>query len=255
MGLKDILMSDNPVAVLRAMDKNGTLGQLEPSLAALRMEMRAGFHHKDNLTHSMQVLQNAIDMEPGGADLVLRTAALFHDIGKPATRKFVGKSTVTFQNHETVGAHMVRKILKAHGYSRAEINEIAKIVAFHMRSHGFGDVQWTPSAVRRLITEVGSQETMDRLIIIFYSDITTKFDSKKSALHKSIDALIEAMDEVKALDARRSLRPALNGNEVMELFNLTPGRELGKIMKYLNTDEGVALSRDEAIEVIKTRFM
>lgn len=255
MDLKDVLMSKNPVMILRSMDKNGTLGELDPSLPALRMEMRAGFHHKDNLSHSIQVLQNAINLEPAGADLILRTAALFHDIGKPATRKFVGKSTVTFQNHETVGAHMVRKILKNHGYSRAEINEIAKLIAYHMRSHGFGDVQWTPSAVRRLITEVGSQETMDRLIIIFYSDITTKFDSKKSALHQNIDSLIEAMEQVKLLDARQSLRPALNGNEVMELFNLTPGRELGHIMKYLNTDEGIALTRDEAIEKIKTQFI
>lgn len=253
--LRSVLSGKDPVAVLSMMDKNNTLGQLEPTLAELRMTIPNGYHHKDNLTHSLKVLQNAIDRETNGVDLILRTAALFHDIGKPATRKFGKKGLVTFDGHEHVGAHMVRKILRKHGYTKTEITEIAMIVAYHMRSHGFTTEKWTDSGVRRLIAEVGSKEAMERLIIIFYADITTKFDSKKSTLHASIEALVEAMEKVEKADARKALRPAVDGNEIMEIFGLTPGRELGTIMKFLNSDEGIILSKEEAIATVKNKFL
>lgn len=253
MSLRDILLSDDPVAVLRNLDATHKLRELEPTLADLRMDIPKGYHHKDNLTHSLKVLENAIQRETT-VDLVLRTAALFHDVGKPATRKFHDKGLVTFDGHETVGARMVKKILVKHGYSKSEIAEISKLVAFHMRSHGFTEQKWTDSAVRRLITEVGDNAVMARLLVVFYADVTTRFPEKRKNLHRAVDALKEKMDEVASLDARKALRPSLSGHDIMELFSLTPGRELGAIMKFLNSDEGIVLSREDAIQAVKDKF-
>lgn len=251
--LREILTSTDPVKTLRHLRDSGTLRNLEPTLAELLMPIPAGYHHKDNLEHSFVVLQNAIDRETAGPDLILRTAALFHDIGKPATRKFGARGTVTFTNHDVVGSKMVRSILPKHGYSKKEIKEIAQLVFMHMRSHTF-KTGWSESAVRRMITDAGSMQQLDRLVVIFYSDATTKSDAKKSGIHKNITSLNDEMARVKKKDARSALRPALNGNEVSELLNLPPGVELGKAMKFLNRDEHIRLSREEAIALLKAEF-
>lgn len=253
--LKEILTSNDPVSTLRGMIANDTLAELEPSLAHLKMPIPKGFHHKDNLEHSLRVLQNAIDRETNGVDLVLRAAALFHDIGKPATRKFGTRKSVTFDGHEAVGAGIVRKVLPKHGFSKNEIKEISHLVRLHMRSHGFDSADWTVSAVRRLITDAGDKKTLERLIVIFYADTTTKHEDKMRKLHSSVDKLKNEIAKVEKIDARKAMRPALNGFEVMEMFNLSEGRELGQIMRFLNSDEGVKLSKDEAIELIKQKFI
>ena len=248
--LKNVLLANDPVAVLTQMDAAGTLVCLEPTLAELRMEYLPGAHHKDNLDHSIKVLQQAIDRETA-PDLILRTAAIFHDVGKPATRKLDKRNTVTFDGHETVGARMIPKILKKHGYSKSEIAQVAELVALHMRSHGFEDNgSWTDSGVRRLINDLSNEQQMDRLITIFYADVTTKHEHKRNRIHAQVDNLVAAIKDVKEKDARKSLRPSIDGHEVMKMFNLAPGRELGQIMKFLNTDEGIALSREEAIAKI-----
>lgn len=254
MSLRSILLSPDPVTVLRELDATGKLGEVEPTLAELRMSIPAGYHHKDNLTHSIQVLQNAIDQETGEADIVLRTVALFHDVGKPATRKFHGKGVVTFDGHEVVGARMVKRILVKHGYSKEEIRVISKLVALHMRSHGFTEQKWTDSGVRRLLTDVGDVAHLGNLMILFYADITTGNARKKVKLHESVDALKIKMAEIQATDARKALRPALTGHDVMAMFNLSPGKELGLIMKFLNSDEGIRLTAEEAEETIKAKF-
>lgn len=252
--MKQLLTSDSPVEVLRKMDSDGTLVDLEPALAELRMPMKKGVHHKDNLTHSIKVLENAIEREVDGPDLILRTAALFHDIGKPATRKFNGRKSVTFDGHEYVGSKMVKRILSKHDYRKNEISAISKIVSLHMRSHGFGEGDWTDSGVRRLMNDAGNDEILKRLIIVFYADATTANKAKLERHHKGIEKLKSEIARVKMEDARKALRPALNGNEVMELMNLTPGRELGVIMKFLNSDDGIHMSRDEAISYIRENF-
>lgn len=251
MKLRDILLTTDPASILHKMDKENTLVNLEPSLAALRLSIPKGYHHKDNLTHSINVLKNAVSLEKSSPDLILRTAALFHDIGKPATRVFHKNSEVTFNNHEAVGAKMVKTILVKHGYSKDEILSISKLIRLHMRSYGFSASTWTDSAVRRLIVDTGDVTALQRLIIIFYSDVTTSIPAKKIKLHSNLDALVDKVNKVAREDERKSLRPAINGNQIMERTGLTPGPQLGQIMKYLNSDEGLKLSETEAWQKVE----
>lgn len=247
--IKEILESKDPVGYLRELHSRGELSKLEPTLQLLEMKIPVGApRHKNNLTHSIQVLENAINME-SSPDLVLRTAALFHDIGKPATRRF-GGGKVTFQNHEVVGAKMVWKILPKHGYTKQEIRLISDLVRHHMRSHNFS-ADWTDSAVRRIIKEVGSAEQLSRLIIIFKSDLTTGNTSKFNRISANLKGLEKHLSAVQAKDERAKLRPALNGHEVAEILGIPLGPELKKYMKFLNSDEGINLTREQAINAIK----
>lgn len=253
LSLKELLLSSDPVSELRSLIATGVLGDLEPTLAELKMPIPAGYHHKDNLEHSLRVLQNAIDREVNGPDLILRTAALFHDIGKPATRAFGARGSVTFTNHDVVGAKIVKRVLPRHGYSKKDIESIARLVHMHMRSHTF-KTGWSESAVRRLITDVGNVEQLDRLIAIFYSDATTKIDKKMASIHANVALLADELLRVRKKDARAALRPALNGNEVAEFLGLKPGPELGAVMKFLNRDENIGLSREDALLLVKENF-
>lgn len=250
--LKEILSGKNPGAVLRALYAAGKLGAIDPSLPALRMEIPKGYNHKDNLEHSFRVLENAISREPKGTDIILRTAALFHDIGKPATRKFGPRGVVTFENHEVVGAKMVRSILRNHDYSKDEIKVISRLVFLHMRSHNFDSAGWTDSAVRRFMTDAG--ELFDRLVILFYADVTSGVPATRARVHESIDTLVAEANRVRSEDARKALRPAVDGHAVMNRYGLAPGRELGQVMKFLNSDEGIALSEDEVFVIIEDKF-
>lgn len=247
--LKSLLLADDPVAELRDLHASGNLETFEKSLADLKMEIPKGYHHKDNLEHSLRVLQNAIDREEDGKDLILRSAALFHDIGKPATRKFHEKGKVTFTFHDRVGAKMARKIFKKHGYTKQDTEDISRLIAMHMQSHSFS-AGWNESAVRRLSTSAGSDLQLDRLIKVFYSDTTTTNLRKMNGILKGIDALAAELERVKAKDARAALRPALNGLEVGELLGLKPGPELGRFMKFLNTDEMIRMDREAAVAAL-----
>lgn len=256
MMLREILMMDDPVSFLREVDADGRLGRVAPLVNALKMTPLAGVRHKDNLDHSLKVLGNAIAREMDGPDLVLRAAALLHDIGKPATRKKGGNKTVTFDGHEVVGARIVRDRLYREGFNREETEQVAQLVREHMRSHAFReDGDWTDSAVRRLLHDVNDADQMQRLVVIFYSDVTTRYDHKREAIHRQVDNLLEVMAKVRADDARAALRPAINGNEVMDYFGLTPGPELGRIMKFLNSDEGVHLNREDALVAVVQKFI
>jgi poly(A) polymerase len=251
--LMNLLLSADPVGQLQSLHARGKLRDLEPTLADLAMDIPAGYHHKDNLVHSFQVLQNAIERETDGPDLTLRAAALFHDIGKPATRAFGTRGLVTFVNHDLVGSRIVVKVLRKHGFSKAMVKDVSILVDMHMRSHTFKE-GWGESAVRRLTVDAGGEVQLQRLIIIFYADTTTAMPEKKARIHRSVDALAAEVARVAAKDKRAALRPALNGLEVAELLGLTPGRELGVVMKFLNSDDIIKLSREDATAKVLEKF-
>lgn len=247
--LRELLRKPDAGDLLRKLHRSGALRELIPELSAMDIRSRL---HKDMFEHSIRVFENSVAMTDGKADDTLRIAALFHDIGKPATRKIEG-STASFRNHEAVGAKIARKVLPGYGYTNSEVAEIQTLIALHMRGHSFEN-GWTDSAVRRLVTDVGSSEQLERLIVLFAADATTNKKAKLDRFRANAEKLrVEAL-RVIAADKRKALRPALDGNEVMELLNLKPGRELGVVMKFLNSDAGVHLTRAEAERAVLEKF-
>lgn len=247
--LKALLMLDRPDQLLMSLSLE-EIRAIEPSLADLKMPIPKGFHHKDNLEHSIRVLGSAIDQEDKGPDLILRTAALFHDIGKPATRDF-SEGKPTFWSHEIVGAKMLAGILKKHSYSKDEIKQVRLLVSLHMRAYGFTEVKWTDSAVRRLVKDAGGMDNFKKLLILFRSDLTTTNKERKRKVLEGIKRLEDFSEQVHEKDLKASRRPALDGHEVMAKFDLEPGKELGKLMRFLYTEEGLVLTREEALERLK----
>lgn len=247
--LRNVLRTEKAGSILRDLQTRGLLKRMLPELSAMDIKSRA---HKDMFDHSIRVFENSLEITNGEADDVLRAAALLHDIGKPQTRKLV-KGGATFVNHDLVGAKIARKMLSAHGYTEDEIRFISTLIKLHMRGHTFAE-GWTDSAVRRLITDAGSRTQVDRLTVLFAADATTSNRAKRERYRRNALALRDEALRVMAEDERRAMRPALDGNEVMELTGLKPGRELGAIMKFLNSDTGIALSREDAIVEIKSRF-
>lgn len=247
--LKVILNAANPGSAIRELHSLGLLNVGLPELAAMDIKSRA---HKDMFEHSIRVLENAIEITDGQADDVLRVAALLHDIGKVSTRKLV-KGGATFVNHDIVGARMIRKMLPVHGFTPTEVSEVATLVKLHMRGHTF-ESGWTDSAVRRLVTDAGSRDQLDRLTVLFAADATTSNRAKRDRFRaNALELRAEALRVMDA-DARKAMRPALDGNAVMALTGLKPGRELGAIMKFLNSDEGIALTEDEAKAEVRSRI-
>ena len=250
----ELARTEDPVRVLEDLSKAGQLGEYFPELEALKLPIPAGYHHKDNWLHSLKVLDNALAREGSKPDYTLRVAALTHDVGKPSTRKFAGKGKVTFWNHETAGAKLMKRALKAETVEASFTEDVSHLISLHMRAYGFGDVEWSASAVRRLMAEAGSELQLSRLVTIFYADLTTANSRKKARVEGAIARLEDAFALVKEKDARSALRPALDGNEVMKLTGLKQGRELGALMRFLNSDEGVTLSREEALTALKKKF-
>lgn len=252
--LKELVLAPNAGGIIREMHKNGILTRRYPALAALDFQNGG---HKDNFDHSIKVLENAkelarVDSVVKNNDYVLFIAALFHDVGKPATYEKIN-GLVTFQAHEYAGATMMNEILRNEGLTKAEVKTIKMLIANHMRSHTFAE-GWSDSAIRRLANEAGTEVEIHRLGIIFASDATTKHEEKKARFRANAFELRDAMLAIAEEDILATRRPAIDGNEVMELTGLAPGRELGMIMKYLNSEEGLSLSKTEAIAHIKENF-
>ena len=217
-----------------------------PELPALRLEVDEHHRHKDVYEHSLQVLAQAIALEPDGPDLVLRLAALLHDIGKPATREFQPGGGVSFHHHELVGARMAKRRLSAMRFDKETVSAVARLVELHLRFHGYGDGQWTDSAVRRYVTDAGP--LLPRLHRLTRSDCTTRNVRKAARLARTYDALearIRALLEAESLAA---VRPELNGDQIGAALGIAPGPLVGRAYKFLlglRLDEGV-LGEDEA---------
>jgi poly(A) polymerase len=217
----------------------------------MRMEIDEHAQHKDVYEHSLTVLKQAIDLEDDGPDLVLRLAALLHDIGKPATRRTEEGGKVSFHHHEVVGAKMVRKRLRALRFSKEITEQVAQLVFLHLRFHGFGRGEWTDSAVRRYVTD--ATDLLPRLHKLVRSDCTTRNRRKAERLARDYDALEERITVLKAQEDLDRVRPDLDGNAIMELLGIPPGPIVGKAWKFLKELrlERGPLSRDEAEEELR----
>ncbi|MGY1770230.1 CCA tRNA nucleotidyltransferase [Blastococcus sp. SYSU D00813] len=239
--LSKTLLQDSPRAALELFVGTGLADVVLPELGALRMEIDEHHQHKDVYTHSLTVLDQAIAREralaaagaPGveSPDLVLRLAALLHDIGKPATRRHEARGRVSFHHHEVVGAKLVRKRLTALRYPKDVVEAVARLTFLHLRFHGYGRGEWTDSAVRRYVTDAG--DLLPRLHTLVRSDCTTRNKRRAAALAATYDSLEQRIAELSAAEDLARVRPDLDGNAIMEILGIGPGREVGEAWRFL----------------------
>jgi poly(A) polymerase len=202
--------------------------------------------HKDVYQHSLTVLKQAVDLETGDPDLVLRWAALLHDIGKPATRRHEDGGGVSFHHHEVVGAKMVRKRMRALKYPKAIVDDVSQLVFLHLRFHGYGEGRWTDSAVRRYVADAGP--LLDRLHKLVRADCTTRNRRRARKLQETYDELEQRIAVLKEAEDLDRVRPDLDGNAIMALLGLPPGPLVGEAWRYLKElrlDAG-PMSHDDA---------
>ncbi|WP_018684266.1 CCA tRNA nucleotidyltransferase [Actinokineospora enzanensis] len=225
---------------------SGLAAHVLPEVPAMRLEIDEHHQHKDVYEHSLVVLDQAIDLEEDGPDLVLRLAALLHDIGKPDTRRHMSGGGVSFHHHEVVGAKLTRKRLRALRYSKEVIEDVSRLVFLHLRFHGYGNGEWTDSAVRRYVTDAG--DLLSRLHKLVRADCTTRNRRKANALQRTYDGLEERIGRLAAEEDLARVRPDLDGNEIMRLLGIPAGPLVGKAwshLKELRLDHG-PLSREDA---------
>jgi poly(A) polymerase len=234
--LSKTLLQDAPRAALELFVATGLADVVLPELSALRMEIDEHHQHKDVYSHSLTVLDQAIELEQadpdaGSPDLVLRLAALLHDIGKPATRRHEAGGRVSFHHHEVVGAKLVRRRLVALKYPKEVIEAVSRLTFLHLRFHGYGSGEWTDSAVRRYVTDAG--DLLPRLHKLVRSDSTTRNRRRAAALAATYDSLEARITEIAATEDLARVRPDLDGNAIMELLGLPPGPEVGRAWRFL----------------------
>ncbi len=239
------LLAPSPRRGIELLVETGLAAVVLPELPAMQLEIDEHHRHKDVYAHSLTVLDQAIDLETGpdgpvpGPDLVLRQAALLHDIGKPATRRNEPGGRVSFHHHEIVGAKLARKRLRALAFDKATISDVSELIALHLRFHGYGDAAWTDSAVRRYVTDAGP--LLERLHRLTRADCTTRNRRKAERLSHAYDDLERRITELSEAESLAALRPALDGRAIMELLGLRPGPEVGEAYRYLmelRLDEG-----------------
>ena len=234
--LSKTLLQESPRAALELFVSTGLADVVLPELPALRMEIDEHHQHKDVYTHSLTVLDQAIalekaDPDSGSPDLVLRLAALLHDIGKPATRRHEPRGRVSFHHHEVVGAKLVRKRLTALRYPKEVVEAVARLTFLHLRFHGYGRGEWTDSAVRRYVTDAG--DLLPRLHKLVRSDSTTRNRKRAAALSATYDSLEERIRVLAEAEDLGRIRPDLDGNRIMELLGIGPGPEVGQAWRFL----------------------
>ncbi|EEI16459.1 tRNA adenylyltransferase [Corynebacterium lipophiloflavum DSM 44291] len=249
--LDKLMLGTLPWEGIDLLVETGIAQHILPEVPALQLETDEHMQHKDVYRHSLTVLRQATELEDSGPDLELRWAALMHDIGKPATRAVKEGGGVSFHHHEVVGAKMTRKRLRALKYPKHVIEDVGQLVYLHMRFHGFGEGQWTDSAVRRYVTDAG--ELLPKLHKLVRADSTTRNAKKAKRLQRTYDHLEERIDQIAAKEDLARVRPDLDGNEIMSILGLSPGPEVGKawnFMKELRLERG-SLEHDEAVAELK----
>ncbi len=249
--LDKLLLGYDPVAGIDLLVQTGMGEVVLPEVGGMQMAIDEHHQHKDVYQHSLTVLRQAIALEDpppdGGADLVLRWAALLHDIGKPATRRHEPDGGVSFHHHEVVGAKMVRKRMRALKYSKQMVDDVSQLVYLHLRFHGYGNGKWTDSAVRRYVTDAGP--LLPRLHKLVRADCTTRNKRRAARLQASYDRLEERVVELAAQEDLARVRPDLDGNQIMQLLDIPAGPQVGEAWRYLKElrlDRG-PLTDDEAI--------
>ena len=231
--LVKLVCAPHPRAGLTLLVETGLAQIVLPELPALALERDEHHRHKDVYEHTLTVLEQSIDLEHrlGGPDFVSRFAALMHDVGKPRTRKFVGDGSVTFHHHDVVGAKLTRKRMQALRFPGETIDAVCSLVELHLRFHGYGDGEWTDSAVRRYVRDAGDQ--LERLHVLTRADCTTRNRRKAERLRRSYDELEDRIARLSEEEELAAIRPDLDGTQIMEILGIGPGPEVGAAYRFL----------------------
>ncbi len=245
--LDKLLVVEDPSAGLWFLVNTGLIDQFLPELPAMRLEQDPIHRHKDVLAHTIAVINNVSARDRAGApNRVTRLAALFHDVGKPRTRA-IGSNGVSFHHHEVVGARMTRDRMRALKYSNDDIETVTKLVYLHLRFHTYS-MGWTDSAVRRFVRDAGP--LLDELIELTRSDCTTRNQRRADQLRRRMDELETRIAELQEQEELAAIRPDLDGQAVMAILDIPPGRVVGEALAHLlevRLDEG-PLTDDDARE-------
>lgn len=228
-----ILMSTRPRIGITLLVETGLAEIVLPEIPKLRLEIDEHHHHKDVYEHSITVLEQAITLEDrlGGPNLIIRLAALLHDIGKPKTRSLIAGGGVSFHHHEIVGARLAKSRLKALRFDGETIDDVETLVALHLRFHGYGDGEWTDSAVRRYVRDAG--DLLIHLHVLTRADCTTRNLKKAERLAKVYDSLEARINKLMEEEELSKIRPDLDGAQVMELLQIKPSAAVGKALDFL----------------------
>jgi poly(A) polymerase len=268
--LTKLMLTPDPAAGIDLLVQTGVADQVLPEVPRLRMEADEHHRHKDVYKHSLTVLRQAIELEPRyglEGDLVVRLAALLHDIGKPSTRELLPDGRVAFHLHEVVGAKMAARRLKALRFPNDVIRDVSRLIALHLRFHGYGEgaagsyrggsggssppePAWTDAAVRRYVRDAGP--LLSRLHVLTRADCTTRNPAKAQRLARAYDGLELRIAELSEQEELAKIRPELDGHEIMRILNLKPGPLVGQAHDYmleLRMAEG-ELGRERAIQAL-----
>jgi len=252
--LTKIVMSPNPRAGITVLVETGIADLILPEIPKLQLEIDEHHHHKDVYEHTLTVLEQAIALENrlGGPNLVIRLAALMHDVGKPKTRALIAGGGVSFHHHEVVGARLTKERLKTLRFDGNTIQDVATLVALHLRFHGYGDGEWTDSAVRRYVRDSG--DLLTHLHVLTRADCTTRNKRKAESLASTYQSLEERIAVLMEEEELSKIRPDLDGQEVMSLLKLKPSREVGDAMDFLlelRLEKGPLGAEQAEIELMK----
>ena len=254
--LNKMLAADDPAMAFRLMDEAGLLGHVLPELLALKgVETVDGRGHKDNFAHSLAVLDNVARTSD---KLYLRWAALLHDIGKPASKRYDASAGWTFHGHEVIGARMVPKIFDRLRLPLDEMKYVQKLVRLHLRPIALVDDEVTDSAVRRLLFDAG--DDIDDLMVLCNADITSKNEAKVARIRANFELVARKLVEVEAKDAIRNFKNPIDGEYVMQVYGVPPCRQIGQIKEMVkeaildgiignNFEEADAFMRQHASEL------
>ncbi|HEX6954491.1 MAG TPA: CCA tRNA nucleotidyltransferase [Agromyces sp.] len=242
--LSKLLCTDAPRRGIRLLVDTGIAARVLPEIPALKLEIDEHHHHKDVYEHSLTVLDQAIDYEVSrgnldSPDLVVRLAALLHDIGKPATRRLEPGGAVSFHHHDMVGAKLAKKRLRELRFDNDTIKAVARLIELHLRFFGYTDGAWSDSAVRRYVRDAGDQ--LERLHILTRADVTTRNRRKADRLGFAYDDLEERIARLAEEEELAAVRPELDGQQIMAALGIRPGPVVGEAYKYLldvRLDEG-----------------
>jgi poly(A) polymerase len=228
-----IIMSDNPRLGITLLVETGLADIFLPEIPKLKLEIDEHHHHKDVYEHTLTVLEQAIALEPrlGGPNLTLRLAALLHDIGKPKTKELIAGGGVSFHHHEVVGSRLCKERMKKLRFDNHIIKDVAQLVFLHLRFHGYGNGEWTDSAVRRYVRD--ADELLIHLHLLTRADCTTRNQKKAEGLAKTYDQLEARIALLMEQEELNKIRPDLSGEQIMEILSIKPSPAVGKAYDFL----------------------